>query len=151
MNFEYLKPIDEALLTYSKEQPLYLLLFYISQIILWQLISRLTKEPQTNKTVIVFTAWYYNENTKEVLKWFIKNTDYTCFWLARNLTSYKDVKRDEKDKAIYAYALPSLIQLRSVDVFVTADSFFTIIFPNKKPSKMLGLIFFKLIIKMEYI
>jgi CDP-glycerol glycerophosphotransferase len=95
------------------------------------MLSRIFKK-KNKKKVIGFTGIHYNGNSRAVFEWMIKNTDYDCWWIARNKKSYLKAK-EKSNKVIFALFIEGLMRLKEIDLLVTTDSALSFFFQNNKP------------------
>jgi len=119
---------------YSKENSLILLPFILINISLWFILSKIAVKFMKRKgkrKIIAFTSIYYNGNAKAVFEFMRKNEKYDCYWIARNIKSFKDVKR-AKGNVIYAYfPFTGINYILNTNAIVTNDSYLTFLFPKK--------------------
>lgn len=118
---------------YGKERSIISNIIIITQIGLWHIISKFVKITK-NKNSIGFTALYYSGNPRSVFEWSLQHGKSNCYWIARNIKTFSFLKKLGIEKVIYAYSLIGMIQLTSMKVIVTADSYLTILFPQNKPA-----------------
>jgi len=128
----FLPKIKKMMFWYFKEQSLLSIPHVFLHITIWNLLSKLVKLDKKQTKKIGFTALNYHGNSKAVFNWMRKNTDYDCFWIARNRKAYLDVKKDD-GKVVYSYSFNGLNHMRDMRVLVTSDSVLSILFPTKKP------------------
>lgn len=117
---------------YFKEQTLLSIPIVFIHITIWNLLSKFFKKEIKHTKKIGFTALNYHGNSKAVFNWMRKNTDFDCFWIARNRKAFHDVKK-EGEKVVYAYSFNGLFYMKDMEILVTSDSVLSILFPNKKP------------------
>ncbi|PNX48766.1 MAG: hypothetical protein BV456_09460 [Thermoplasmata archaeon M8B2D] len=118
---------------YLKEQNPLLLPFLLFIIGLWYVssifLSRFIKN-KSNKSIIAFTSLYYNGNSKAVYEFLNKfyPDKYVCYWVARNLKSFFDVKKI-CGRVVYVYFPFSFTTfLINTDFLITNDSYLTFLY-----------------------
>ncbi|MFW6121218.1 MAG: CDP-glycerol glycerophosphotransferase family protein [Petrotogales bacterium] len=130
--------LKKKMFWYLKEQNVFLLPFILFSIGLWYVLSEVSNwfiSAKTGRPVIAFTGLYYNGNSRAVFE-YLRNEyadKYCCYWIARNLKSFFDVKKNG-GKVVYVYFPFSLASsILKTDVLVTNDSSLSFLFKYKKP------------------
>ena len=121
---------------YSKEQSLILFPLILIQMGLWFVLSRITAnlihKREMNKIVLGFTSLYYNGNSRAVYELMMKYPEkYYCYWIARNIKSFKDVKKQGGNVVYVYFPFTGIDYILNTDAIVTNDSYLTFLFPKK--------------------
>jgi len=129
--------IRDMLFWYARENRIIFLPFHAFLLLLWIMSCKLFLKKQiTNRNerpVIAFTSIYFNGNARAVFEYMTEKFEgkYNCFWIARNITTYKHLRKLKKP-VVYLYfpfVAPNLVA--NTSALVTNDSYLLFLFPNK--------------------
>ncbi|MCD6411131.1 MAG: CDP-glycerol glycerophosphotransferase family protein [Thermoplasmata archaeon] len=137
MSSDYVYKFKRLLYWYSREGSVLRLPILILSITIWIALSKLLRKfdvDSTNKekSVIAFTSVYYNGNARAVFEKMEKQSKYKCYWVARNMITFRYMRRIRKN-VVYAYfPFPHIRMIKSTDVLVTNDTYLTFLFQRER-------------------
>jgi len=128
--------IKDMLFWYARENRIVFLPFHSFLLFLWIMLCKLLLKNRIvnrNKKIVAFTSIYFNGNARAVFEYMIEKFEgkYNCFWIARNITTYKHLRKLKKP-VVYLYfpfVAPNLVA--NTSALVTNDSYLLFLFPNK--------------------
>jgi len=135
MKKDIMSTIRDMLFWYAKENEIIFLPIHFFSVIAWIVLCKLLVrrgKPVGDKYTIGFTSLYFNGNARAVFEYMSnKNeTESICFWIARNIKTYKYLKKLRK-KVVYMYfPFTALDLLKNTSVLVTNDSYLSFLFPK---------------------
>ena len=135
MKKELIYKIKRLLYWYSRENSLHLLPFIFFSLFLWFVFVRIAikfiKEEKKDKKIIAFTSIYDNGNARAVYEFMKKNEKYDCYWIARNIKTFKDVKKQGGNVIYFYFPFVGMKYILNTNAIVTNDSYLTFLFHKK--------------------
>lgn len=130
------KTIKDMLFWYSRENKIIFLPFHSFFLFLWIILCKLLPKNRIinrDEKVIAFTSIYFNGNARAVYECMLKKfgDKYTCFWIARNMTTFHHLKISGKPVVYMYFPFTSLRLLFNTSVLVTNDSYLHFLFPRE--------------------
>jgi len=136
MKRDLVSDIKDMLFWYARENRIIFLPIHAFFLSIWIILCKLLFKRRIvnrNKKVVAFTSLYFNGNARAVFEYITEKFEgaYTCFWIARNMTTYKHLRKLKKPVVYLYFPFIALNLVTNTSALVTNDSYLLFLFPHK--------------------
>ena len=136
MKRDLVSDIKDMLFWYARENRIIFLPIHAFFLSIWIILCKLLFKRRIvnrNKKVVAFTSLYFNGNARAVFEYMTEKFEgtYNCFWIARNVTTYKHLRKLKKPVVYLYFPFVALNLVTNTSALVTNDSYLLFLFPQK--------------------